>query len=103
MWAAPPGYELVEELGQGAMGTVYLARQPALGLQVALKRIAGGASSQDPETVRRFEREARLLAGLDHPAIVRVRELVRDGSDLVVVMDYVAGTDLSRVLEAGPP
>jgi hypothetical protein len=103
MTPAPPGYELVAELGRGATGTVYLARQVALGREVAMKRIVGGASSQDPETVLRFEREARLLAQLDHPGIVRVFELIRTGADLFLVMEHVPGSDLRRTLEAGPP
>jgi tRNA A-37 threonylcarbamoyl transferase component Bud32 len=103
MRAAPPGYELVVELGQGAAGTVHLARQVALDREVVIKRIVGGASSQDPETVLRFERVARLLARLDHPGIVRVHEVVRDGSDLFVVMEHVPGGDLRGLLAAGPP
>lgn len=103
MTAAPPGYEVVEELSSGARGTVYLARQQASGREVAIERIVGGASSQDPETVLRFERQARLLARLDHPGIVRVHEVVRLGADLYVVMERVPGTDLRQALASGPP
>ncbi|HEY7199358.1 MAG TPA: serine/threonine-protein kinase [Candidatus Dormibacteraeota bacterium] len=103
MTPAPAGYELLDELGHGATGTVHLARHVALGREVVVKRIVGGASSQDPETVLRFERQARLLAGLDHPGIVRVHELVRVGSDLFLVMEHVTGGDLRRVLAEGPP
>jgi len=103
MRSAPPGYELLDELGQGATGTVHLARHVALGREVAIKRIVGGASSQDPETVLRFERQARLLTGLDHSGIVRVHEVVRVGSDLFVVMEHVPGGDLRHLLAAGPP
>jgi serine/threonine protein kinase len=103
MSLVPPGYELVEELGRGPMGTVHLARHAALGRVVVVKRIVGGASSQDPETVLRFERETRLLATLDHPGIVRVHELVRAGADLFIVMEHVPGTDLRRTLAAGAP
>jgi Protein kinase domain len=103
MTLAPPGYELVEELGRGATGVVHLARHVASGREVAIKRIVGGASSQDPETVLRFEREARLLQRLDHPGIVRIHELIRVGADLFLVMDHVPGTDLRRTLAAGPP
>jgi hypothetical protein len=103
MTSEPPGYEFIHQLGQGAMGTVSLARRVATGQEVAIKRIVGGASSQDPETVRRFEREARLLAQLDSPGIVRVHELLRVGADLVVVMEHVPGGDLRGALAAGPP
>lgn len=98
----PPGYELVRELGTDAAGTVLLARQVALGREVAIKRIVGGASSQDPDTVRRFERQARLITALDHPRIVRVHEVVRLGSDLYVVTDRVPGGNLRSLLTAGP-
>jgi serine/threonine-protein kinase len=100
---APPGYELVAELGRGASSTVHLARHLVLGREVAIKRIVGGASSHDPETVLRFEREARLLARLDHPGIVRVHEVVRLGADLLLVMENVPGTDLRRTLAGGMP
>lgn len=103
MTPGPAGYRLGEELGQGATGTVYLAHQVALGREVAIKRIIGGASSQDPETVLRFERQARLLARLDHPGIVRVHELLRVGADLFLVMEHVPGGDLRRVLAEGAP
>lgn len=103
MRAAPPGYELVEELGQGAAGTVHLGRHVGTDREVVIRRIVGGASSQDPETVLRFERQARLLSTLDHPRIVRVHEVVRVGADLFVVMEHVPGTDLRELLAAGPP
>jgi tRNA A-37 threonylcarbamoyl transferase component Bud32 len=103
MRAAPPGYELVAELGQGATGTVHLARHVGMDREVVVNRIVGGASSQDPETVLRFERQARLLAMLDHPGIVRVHEVVRAGADLFVVMEHVPGTDLRALLATGPP
>jgi tRNA A-37 threonylcarbamoyl transferase component Bud32 len=103
MRAAPPGYELVDELGQGATGTVHLARQVAQDREVVIKRMVGGASSQDPEAVLRFERQARLLTRLDHPGIVRVHEVVRMGADLLVVMDHVPGGDLRELLAAVSP
>jgi serine/threonine-protein kinase len=103
MRAAPPGYELVDELRQGVTGTVYLARHAGMDREVVIKRVVGGASSQDPETVLRFERVTRLLAALDHPGIVRVHEVVRMGADLFVVTEHVHGTDLRALLAAGPP
>jgi hypothetical protein len=103
MGTAPPGYELVDELGQAAAGSVHLARHVGMNREVVIKRIVGGASSQDPETVLRFERQARLLATLDHPGVVRVYEVVRVGADLFVVMEHVPGTDLRGLLAAGPP
>jgi serine/threonine-protein kinase len=92
----------MDQLGQGASVTVHLARQVALDREVVIKRIVGGASSHDPETALRFERQARLLATLDHPGIVRVHEVVRVGSDLFVVMEHVPGADLRELLAAGP-
>jgi hypothetical protein len=103
MAPGPPGYELVDELGSGAAGTVHLARQVALDREVAIRRIVGGASSQDPVTNLRFERQARLLRRLDHPAIVRVYEVVRAEPDLFVVTEHVPGDDLRELLAAGRP
>ena len=70
--AATDRYEIVEELGRGGMGTVYLARDRALDREVALKALSGAA---DAGLVERMRREARILARLEHPGIVPVHDV----------------------------
>jgi serine/threonine protein kinase len=65
-------YRLLDELGRGGMGTVYLAEDTVLGRKVALKVVATGAS--DPQTAERMLREARIIARLEHPGIVPVHD-----------------------------
>jgi serine/threonine-protein kinase len=98
---AIPGYEVVRELGRGGMGVVYLARR-ADGTLAALKTIipaVAGSKSQ----VDRFLREADVLRQLDHPHIVAFRTLGEAAGRLYFAMDYVQGTDASRLLKEGGP
>ena len=85
---------LEREIGRGGMGAVWLGQDTVLGRDVALKRIGllPGASTPD---VRRAEREARLAAMLNHPNVVAVFDLVEDGDETWLVMEYVAGPTLA--------
>src|SRR3954447_4379406 len=80
------------------MGAVWLGRDDVLGRDVALKRIgmAPGGSTPDLE---RAEREARLAARLNHPHVVAVYDLVNDGDDQWLVMEYVEGTTLAALVQ----
>jgi hypothetical protein len=93
-------YEVVECLGQGGMGAVYLARDPeAAGALVAVKVLLAGKAG--PEDLARFRREAALLARVRHPSVVHVIEQVRtdDGLDVLVLPAY-PGRSLRSVLKA---
>jgi tetratricopeptide (TPR) repeat protein/predicted Ser/Thr protein kinase len=94
-------YRLESRLGKGGMGEVFLAWDDRLRRRVAIKRIR-----QDAETLpamrERFLREARAAAGLSHPAIVQVFDLVEDASGDAIVMEYVEGRTLAEHLAAGP-
>jgi serine/threonine-protein kinase len=79
------------------MGSVQLARQTALDREVAIKRVLGAAVDADA-MAGGLEAEARLLARLNHPHIVRVYELLAAGEDVLLVMEYVPGTDLRQLL-----
>lgn len=101
-----PGYELVRELGRGAMGTVWLARQLALGGRPVALKIPPPALAAAPETRRRFLEEARALSRLRHPHVVAVHDVVQDGSVLAYAMEWVEGRSWAALLEdlrlAGP-
>ncbi|MGW0636866.1 protein kinase domain-containing protein [Nocardia salmonicida] len=98
------GYRLERVLGQGGMGTVYLAEHPRLPRSVALK-LLNREFSADQELQRRFEREADVVAQLDHPSIVGVYDRGRDEGYLWIAMQFIRGTDAatwdSRAHEPG--
>jgi hypothetical protein len=89
------GYDTVELLGYGSGGEVWLARERTTGLPVALKRLRAGA---DLAARDRLRREAAVLAGVDHPHVVRLRSVHGDGDSLVLVLDLAAGGSLARLL-----
>lgn len=86
-------YELLEELGRGAMGVVFRARHAELGREVALKRIAAGALS-DAEVRRRFWEEAKIVAGLRHRNIVPIHEVREHEGQPYFTMDLMSGGTL---------
>lgn len=89
-------YEIIKELGRGGMGVVYLAHDPVLDREVAIKVVTPDQIS--PESVERFKREARVVAKMDHPAIVSVHDSGQHENSLFFVMPYVEGTNLRLVL-----
>jgi eukaryotic-like serine/threonine-protein kinase len=98
---APPGYEIVRELGRGGMGVVYLARQIKLDRLVALKMIRSGELA-DPAERARFDAEARAAARLSHPNVVQVYEVGEHAGRPYLALEYVPGGTLADVLQ-GPP
>ncbi len=95
-----PELEIIELLGQGGMGAVYKARQKQLDRIVALK-ILPTETSKDPAFAERFAREARSLARLNHPHIVALYEFGRSQDLYYFIMEFVDGTDLRQVIQAG--
>lgn len=93
-------YEIVALLGSGGMGDVYRARDPRLDRGVAIK-ILPAAVSEDTDRLRRFEREARSASALNHPNIVTIYELAREGSTHYIAMELVEGKTLSELLAEG--
>jgi tRNA A-37 threonylcarbamoyl transferase component Bud32 len=91
--------EILELLGQGGMGAVYKARQPKLDRLVALKILPAGAGA-DAHFAERFNREARALARLDHPNIVRVHDFGDSGGFHYFIMEYVEGVNLRQLMRA---
>ncbi|MQY25054.1 serine/threonine-protein kinase [Nocardia aurantia] len=95
------GYQVLGVLGSGGMGTVYLARNPTLPRRDALK-VLSAELSVDPEFRARFEREANLAAGLDHPNIVAVYNRGEENGQLWIAMQFVEGTDAAEEARKGP-
>jgi serine/threonine protein kinase len=93
--AAPPGYEILGELGRGGMGVVYKARQIALDRTVALKMILH-ADHAAAEARARFRTEARAVARLQHPHIVQVFEVGEHQGQPYFSLEFCAGGSLSR-------
>jgi Tol biopolymer transport system component len=94
-------YRLTEKLGQGGMGEVWAATDSTLDRSVAIKALPA-ALAADPERLARFEREARLLASLNHPNIATVHSVhVVDGRRYLI-MELVLGEDLSLRIARGP-
>ncbi len=93
-------YEIVAPIGAGGMGEVYRARDSKLGREVAVK-VLPEAFSQDKERVSRFEREARLLASLNHPGIATIHGLEEDGGRQLLVMELVEGETLADRIARG--
>src|SRR2546422_8735941 len=85
-------YDIKAELGRGGMGVVYRAHDPLLNREVAIKLIPPTLLS--PETEQRFQREAQLVAQMDHPAIVPIFDFGKHEGSLFFVMPVVQGTNL---------
>jgi serine/threonine protein kinase len=101
-------YEIVEEIGKGAMGVVYLARDPLIGRLVALKTFRLGYSVKDQEMEQfrvRFMREAQSAGILTHPNIVTIHDVVEASEEglAFIAMEYVRGTNLKQILQSGQP
>jgi serine/threonine-protein kinase len=89
-------------IGRGGMGVVYRGTELSLERPVAIKLIAADRATDDAAR-RRFEREARLMAAIDHPNVIPVYAAGEQDGDLYLIMRYVDGTDLQRRLREGGP
>jgi len=94
-------YEILGPLGAGGMGEVYRARDVRIGRTVAIKVLPSGLSA-DPDSRRRFQKEALTLSSLNHPNILTIFEVGEAGADTYLVMELVPGETL-RSLLAGQP
>ncbi len=91
-------YEIREELGRGGMATVYRAYDPLFEREVALK-ILNREMLDDPQVRERFERETKIIAKLEHAAIVPVYDVGRDNNQLFFVMRYMSGGSLTERIQ----
>ena len=98
---APPGYELLGEIGRGGMGVVYRARHLGLDRIVALKMVLAGLHASD-EQLARFLAEAEIVAQLHHANIVQIHEIGRHDGQPFLALEYIDGGSLAEVA-AGKP
>ena len=94
-------YEITAKLGEGGMGEVYRATDTRLRRDVAIK-VLPAAFTEDKERLARFEREAQLLAQLNHPNIAQIYGIETSGATHALVMELVPGPTLAERLEFGP-
>ncbi len=91
-------YRIVRQLGRGGMGAVYEAVDERLGISVALKETLSSEASMR----KQFEHEARLLASMQHPALPRVSDHFVEGDRAFLVMQFIGGVDLARIIAQQP-
>ena len=96
-------YRIIKQIGRGGMADVYLAKDLILdGEEVAVKVLRTNYQT-DPIAVARFQREARAMADLDHPHIVRITDIGEEDGQQYLAMEYVAGLDLKRYIKEHHP
>jgi serine/threonine protein kinase len=95
-------YKVLERLGSGGMGSVYLCEHKLMRRRVAVK-VLPTAKAEDPSSLERFYREARAVAALDHPNIVRAYDIDQDEKLHFIVMEYVDGASLQEIIKKTGP
>src|SRR5712691_9487803 len=95
-------YIIKGELGRGGMGAVYLAEQPGLGREVAIKELILSAVA-DPTALKRFMQEAQVMARTSHPNLVQVHDLEQIGDANYIVLEFVRGKSLRDRINQGTP
>ena len=90
-------YTILEKLGEGGMGTVYLADDTNLNRKVALKMLPADMAS-DPERLRRFQREAKAVAAMNHPSIVTIYSVEESDQGHFITMEHVQGKSLDNLI-----
>jgi serine/threonine protein kinase len=95
-------YQVLERVGSGRVGSVYLCKHTAMPRPVAVK-VLPTACANDPRSLERFYREARALASLLHPNVVRAYDIAQDDTLHFLVMEYVEGSSLRAIVEKSGP
>ncbi|HKQ92331.1 MAG TPA: serine/threonine-protein kinase, partial [Blastocatellia bacterium] len=91
-------YEILSLIGAGGMGEVYLARDARLDRQIAIKLLPAQFTA-DPAQVRRFEREARAASALNHPNIITIHDIGREGDTHFIATEFVQGRTLREIID----
>jgi serine/threonine protein kinase len=94
-------YEILEEIGRGAMGVVFKGRDPLIGRAVAVKTITAGVA-ESADLLERFYREARAAGGLQHPNIVTIYEMAESEGAPFIAMEYLQGESLEKLIARKP-
>jgi eukaryotic-like serine/threonine-protein kinase len=94
-------YRVKGELGRGGMGAVYLAEQPGLGREVAIKELIQSAAT-DPVALKRFLQEAQVMARTSHPNLVQVHDVELSAEANYIVLEFVRGKSLRDWINRGP-
>ena len=94
-------YDVVAPAGRGSMGEVYRGHDPRLGRDVALKVLPADLAG-DPERIERFDREARVLASLNHPNVGAIYGVVEERGRSALVLEFVEGQTLAEMIARGP-
>jgi serine/threonine protein kinase len=95
-------YQIIDKLGEGAMGVVYRAMDPVLNRHVAIKIMSEGLA-QDAVLRERFLREAQAAGSLQHPNLVTIYDFGEIDGHLFIAMEFIKGVDLEQLLKSGPP
>src|SRR5262245_12692161 len=95
-------YKVLERLGSGGMGQVFLCEHKLMRRRVAVK-VLPTAKAEDPSSLERFYREARAVAALDHPNLVRAYDIDRDDNLHFLVIEYVDGANLQEIVKKTGP
>src|SRR5262245_41776934 len=95
-------YKVLERLGSGGMGSVYLCEHKLMRRRVAVK-VLPTAKAEDPAALERFQREAKAIAALDHPNIVRAYDIDQDDKLHFLVMEHVDGASLQDIVKKSGP
>jgi serine/threonine protein kinase len=93
-------YQFLDKLGSGGMGDIYKAQDTRLNRFVAIKVLSGDRAS-DPERRRRFLQEAQAASALNHPSIVTIHDILNDGTNALMVMEWVQGKTLGDLIPKG--
>jgi serine/threonine protein kinase len=96
-------YKVLERLGAGGMGQVFLCEHKLMRRRVAVKVLPTAKLAEDDSSCQRFFREARAIAALDHPNIVRAHDIDQDGSLYFLVMEYIDGPSLQDIVRKSGP
>lgn len=95
-------YEIIDQIGQGGMATVYRAHQKSIGRDVAIKVLDKSLIEKDPAYLDRFTREVQVIASLQHPHILPIYDYGEYESHPYMVISYITGGTLTEIIERGP-